>query len=144
MISLICVVVSLTLSVNEILTLISVLSSLLAVGVALYSVREARRTALNGTYFSEMASAYSDYLRSVSQFVFRRGVAERDALAVALYRLQLFASSEIASAAQDLYVSLLDWAQSNPSEALDIDAKVNALGSEMRRHLNEARKRGDF
>ena len=133
-----------TLSVNEILTLASVFISLLAVGVAFYSVHEARRTALAGTYFSEMASAYSDYLRCVSQFAFRRGVAERDALAAALYRLQLFASSEITTAAQDLYVSLLDWAQTNPSGALDMDAKVNDLGSEMRRHLNEARKRGDF
>ena len=137
-------VVSLTLSVNEILTLASVFISLLAVGVAFYSVHEARRTALTGTYFSEMASAYSDYLRCVSQFAFRRGLAERDALAAALYRLQLFASSEITTAAQDLYVSLLDWAQTNPSGALDMDAKVNDLGSEMRRHLNEARKRGDF
>ena len=116
--------------------------SFLAVCVSLYAVRQARKTALTGTYFSEMASAYSDYLRCVSEFVFRRGTAVRDALVVSLYRLQLFASPEIFSDAMELYRFLLNWAKSNPSGALAVDDATYNLGVKMRKHLEKVRKRG--
>ena len=97
---------------------------------------------MTGTYFSEMAKAYADYLRCVSEFVFRRGTSERDALVAALYRLQLFASPEIFDDAQELYAFLLRWAASDPSEALAVDDRVCNLTDEMRAHLDRTRKRG--
>ena len=127
---------------TQILPFITSLSSLLSVIVAFYAVQQARKTALTGTYFSEMAQAYSGYLRCVSEFVFRRGLEERDALAASLYRLQLVASKEIASDAQELYVFLLAWASSNPRGALEVDERLNNLGEKMREHLNQARKYG--
>lgn len=127
---------------TQILPFITSLSSLLSVAVAFYAVQQARKTALTGTYFSEMAQAYSGYLRCVSEFVFRRGLEERDALAASLYRLQLVASKEISSDAQDLYVFLLAWASSNPRGALEVDERLNNLGEKMREHLDQARKYG--
>lgn len=127
---------------DNFLTIISLVIAFFAVCVSLYSVQQSRKTALTGTYFSEMTKAYSDYLRCVSEFVFRRGTSERNALAAALYRLQLFASLEIAIDAQQLYVLVLDWAASNPSGALTIDEQVNRLGDKMRKHLDRTRKSG--
>ena len=129
-------------SLDDILTIISLIIAFLSACVSFYAIHQARKTALTGTYFSEMAHAYSDYLRRVSEFTFRRGAPERDALTAALYRLQLFASPETSSDAQHLYTFLIDWASSNPSSALSLDEKVNSLGSKMRNHLNKARKRG--
>ena len=127
---------------DNLLTIISLVIAFFAVCVSLYSVQQSRKTALTGTYFSEMTKAYSDYLRCISEFVFLRGTSERNALATALYRLQLFASLEIAIDAQQLYVLVLDWAASNPSGALTIDEQVNRLGDKMRKHLDRTRKSG--
>ncbi len=131
-------------STDQILTIISLLIASSSACVSVYAVQQARKTALTGTYFSEMAHAYSEYLCCVSEFALRRGQSERDALAAALYRLQLFASREIASDAQQLYAFVLDWAASNPTGALLLDEQVNSLGDKMRKHLNQARKRGHF
>ena len=128
---------------NDLWNVISAGLSLASVFVAAFAVLSARRTALTGTYFSEMTKAYADYLHCVADFVLRRGAAERDTLASALYRLQLFASSEIASDAQDLYATLLNWAQSNPTNALQIDSLTNDLGAKMKAHLDRTRKRGN-
>ena len=128
---------------EQLFTIVSLCIALLSVIVSLYSVQQARNTALTETYFSEMASAYSGYLCSISDFVYRRGAAERDALVASLYRLQLFASSKISRDAQELYVYLIDWASSNPTGAIDLDELVNALGEEMRTHLDLTRKRGE-
>lgn len=125
---------------DNILTALSIAVSFLAVCVSLYSVIAARRTALTGTYFSEMASAYSGYLESIARFAYHRGATERDALSVALYRVELFASGDISRDAQGLYVYLLRWAASRPAGALDIDQRVNALGREMRIHLEHCRR----
>ena len=129
---------------DYILAIVSSVISFFAVCVSLYSVHQSRKTALTGTYFSEMTKAYSDYLCCVSKFVFRRGLAERNELAAALYRLQLVASCEIAMDAQNLYIFVLDWAASNPTGALTVDEQVNDLGGKMREHLSHARKRGHF
>lgn len=127
---------------KDILPLITSGITLLSVFVSLYAVQQARKTALTGTYFSEMTQAYSGYLNCVSQFVFRRGTEERDALAASLYRLQLFASDEIALDAQQLYIFLLDWAKTKPTQALAVDDRVNKLGSKMRKHLASVREKG--
>lgn len=131
-------------TIDDILTTISLVIAFLSACVSFYAVHQARKTALTGTYFSEMAQAYSEYLHCVSEFAFHRGVSQRDALAAALYRLQLFASPEISRDAQQLYVFLLDWASSNPTGALPLDEKVNSLGAKMRIHLAQARKHGRF
>ena len=127
---------------DHILAIASSTIAFFAVCVSLYSVHQSRKTALTGAYFCEMTKAYSDYLCCVSEFVFRRGSAERNELAAALYRLQLFASREIAIDAQNLYMFVLDWAASNPTRALAVDEQVNDLGSKMRKHLDHARKLG--
>ena len=127
---------------DDILTIISLVIAFLSVCVSFYAIHQARKTALTGTYFSEMAHAYSDYLRCVSEFAFRRGASERDALAAALYRLQLFAAPEISRDAQQLYVFLLEWASSNPDRALSVDEKVKRLGLKMREHLENVQQRG--
>ena len=131
-------------TIDDIITIISLVIAFLSACVSFYAVHQARKTALTGTYFSEMAHAYSEYLRCVSEFAFRRDVSSHDALAAALYRLQLFASSEISWDAQQLYVFLIDWAASNPTGALSLDEQVNSLGAKMRNHLTQARKRGRF
>ena len=131
-------------TIDDILTIISLVIAFLSACVSFYAVHQARKTALTGTYFSEMAHAYSEYLRCVSEFAFRRDVSSRDALAAALYRLQLFASSEISWDAKQLYVFLIDWAVSNPTGALSLDEQGNSLGAKMRNHLTQARKRGRF
>ena len=131
-------------TIDDILTTISLVIAFLSACVSFYAVHQARKTALTGTYFSEMAQAYSEYLHCVSEFAFHRGVSQRDALAAALYRLQLFASPQISRDAQQLYVFLLDWASSNPTGALPLDEKVNSLGAKMRIHLAQARKHGRF
>lgn len=129
-------------NISEILPLISTIISCASVVVAVFAVQEARKTALASTYFSEMTKAYSEYLRCVSGFALRRGVNERDALAASLYRLQLFAPKEICKDAQELYAFLLAWASSNPSGALEIDARLAHLGLEMREHLAQSGKIG--
>ena len=127
---------------DNILAIISSAIAFFAVCVSLYSVHQSRKTALSGTYFSEMTKAYSDYLCCISEFVFRRGTVERNELVAALYRLQLFASCEISIDAQNLYIFVLDWAASNPTSALAVDERVNNLGNKMRKHLDQVRKRG--
>ena len=131
-------------SLGDALTIISLIIAFLSACVSFYAVHQARKTVLTGTYFSEMAHTYANYLCCVSTFAFHRGQSERDALAAALYHLQLFASREIASDAQQLYVFVLDWAATNPTGALSLDERVNDLSDKMRKHLNQARKRGHF
>lgn len=128
---------------NEVLTLISAIAAIAAVCVSLYTAQTAKKTALNGTYFSEMAQAYSGYLKCVSEFVSRRGLPERDALASSLYRLLLFAPIEIADAAQDLYTFLFEWAGSDPHRALSVDERTNDLGNMMREHLEAVCRTGN-
>lgn len=127
---------------DVIFSTISASISLAAVCVSLYAVRQSRKTALTGTYFSEMTKAYSDYLCGISEFVLHRGISQRNALAAALYRLELFASREIAIDAQDLYIFVLDWAASHPTSALAVDEQVNSLGRKMREHLDQMRRSG--
>lgn len=124
---------------------ISIISSgvaLLAVFASFYAIREARRTALTGTYFSEMAAAYSDFLRAVSDFVFERGLRERDAMASTLNRLFLFASPEISGKANELYTLALQWGKTGSPPASQIDARLNELVALLRADLDHFRKTG--
>ena len=116
--------------------------ALLSVIVSAYAVVQSRKTALTGTYFSEIASVYAEFLRCSGNFVFRKGSPERDALVSALYRLQLFASEQIAGEAQELYLALLEWAASGASRALELDYKLNRLSTLMQADLDHFRKKG--
>ena len=131
------------LTFSDVCNVISFLLAFAAICVSLYSVREARKTALTEAYFSEMAAAYADYLRCVSDFGYRRGFEERDALSAALYRIELFASPDICKEAEDLYVYILDWAASNPTRAISLDTKSNHLAVLMREHLKKTQKSGN-
>lgn len=122
--------------------LFSAVVALLAVFVSFYAIREARRTALTGTYFSEMAAAYSGFLRAVSDFVFERGYPERDAMASALIRLVLFASPEIAGKANELYTMALQWGKTRSLPASQLDARLNGLTAPLRADLDHFRKTG--
>ena len=95
--------------------------SLVSVVVAFYAVRESRKSVFSDTYFSEMVSAYAQYLGCVANFVNRRGLPERDALAPALYRLELFAPKLIAIEAQELFTLVIDWARAGQERALLVD-----------------------
>ena len=116
--------------------------ALASVLASIYAVVQSRKTALTGTYFSEMASAYADFLRCVGNLVFRRGNPERDALAASLKRLLLFASDEIGDSAQVIYVETLKWASRDRSDALELDDNLNQLEVLMRKDLEHFRKHG--
>lgn len=123
------------LTIDRILTMVSLVIAFVAVCVSLYSVCEARKAVLTGEYFSEMADAYAAFLKCTAEFAFRKGRPELDALASALYRLMLFASDEIGQEAQDLYSFAIEWAQSGQQRGLPLDEKVNHLGDLMRKDL---------
>lgn len=128
--------------VNEIFSFLSVLAAFAAVFVSFYSIRVARKTAINGVYFSEMSKAYSDYLKCISEFVYHLGLSERDALSASLYRVLLFAPLDIASEAQDLYAFVLQWASSNPNHPISVDQRTSRLGQLMRNQLLSACRSG--
>ena len=127
---------------DKIINLLSIFTALAAVCVSVFAVLQARKSVLTGAYFSEMTKAYSDFLRCVAEFGFRRGEIERDNLASALYRLMLFASPPISEEAQERYRFSLAWAQSNPTGALSLDDKTNQLGRLMKAHLATIQKKG--
>lgn len=112
-----------------------------SVCVSIYAVRQSRKTALTETYFSEMASAYAEFLHCIANFVFRRESPERDALSAALYRVLLFASDEIATSAQQMYVQVIDWVMSGTDRALTLDENLNRLEELMRADLDRFRLR---
>ena len=130
------------LELSDFATAAPIAISVVAVCVSLYSVHQSRKAILNGTYFSEMAQAYADFLKCVADFAHQRGMQERDALCASLYRVELFAPRDISVDAQNLYIFLLDWAASNPTRALSVDEKVNNLGLKMRNHLGQFRQSG--
>ena len=104
---------------------------------------QSRKATLTGVYLSEMAAAYSDYLKCVADFVFRRGNAERDELACALYRLLLYASDQISADAQDIYKLLLKWGMSGDQRAAYLDQRVNHLSDLMQKDLDCFRRKGE-
>lgn len=129
-------------NVANICACISCAIAFASVCASIYAVVQSRKTALTGTYFSEMSSAYSEFLKCAADFVFQKGFDERDALAAALYRLQLFASEKISSDAQLLYLAVIDWAQTGTVHAREIDHRINQLGVLMRDDLAQFRKTG--
>lgn len=129
---------------SQIISLISLGISFLSVVAAFYAVRESRKAVISGAFFSELIDAYADYLKCVADFVYRRGLSERDALAASLYRVLLFAPGPIGDEAQALYVYVLDWAQSGQSRALSVDERVNRLGDMMRENIAFLQRNGHF
>lgn len=130
-----------TWTTDSLLTLISCGISLFAVCVSAYAVWETKQTQLNAAYFSEMTTAYSQYLGSVCDFVFRRDSASRDKLAADLYKLELFATEKIMRDAQALYLELLEWSQRGCATQFPLDPKTHSLAEEMRAHLETFRHR---
>lgn len=130
---------------ETLLQLLPIIAAFAAVWVSWCAVRESRKTAINGTYFSEMVSAYSTYTRCLSEFVFKRGITERDAMAVALYRTLLFAPDDIAALSQECYIDVLEWAAnvSSPTpRAEGLDRKVNRLQKMMKADIDRFREKG--
>ena len=121
---------------------ISVGAAVFAVFVSAWAIREARRTALTGTYFSEMAAAYAGYLRCVSNYFFLRGRDGRDELTGALYRLMLFASPDICECARELYKDLCTLEDYSPESTARLDKRMNSLENMMRSDLEVYRKNG--
>lgn len=131
------------LTFSNICNVISFLLAFAAICVSLYSVREARKTALTGIYFSEMAAAYADFLKCLSDLALRRGPGERDALAAAIHRLLLFAPTDIYKEAEELYLLVLDWDETNSTQALSLAEKSSHLAVLMREHLKKTQKSGN-
>lgn len=129
---------------SQVIALASIGVSAVSVFAAIYAVRESRKALLSGTYFTEMADAYANYLKCVASFVYQRGIKERDALSAALYKLLLYAPQPIADKAQELYCFVLEWARSGQAGALPVDEKVNRLGELMRENVADVRRRGHF
>lgn len=96
--------------------------------VSLHAVRESRKSALTGTYFSEMTAAYAEYLRCVCDLVYKRGTPERDAIVAALYRLRLFAPISVCNAADALYARTLDFARTGQGNTLAINSQLDQIG----------------
>ena len=129
------------------ISLISVGVAFLSVCVAVYSVRESRKSVITGTYFSEMVDAYSDYLKCVTCFVFHPGCSERDALISSLFRTSLYAPTSINDEAHELYVFLVKWAQSGQNQPLGVDGvdeKVDNLREMMHENIIDIRSMGHF
>ena len=109
--------------------------SLAAVIVSGVAVHSARKTQITSTYFTEKTKAYNDYLDSVARFVFHPSNDARDNIASSLYRVQLFASNEVAARAQDVYLAVLECSRSGGWSAQAVDDLVNKLGVSMRSDL---------
>lgn len=129
------------LSFDNIITLVSCATSLLAVCISAYAVWESKQTQLNAAYFSEMTAAYSKYLDSISMFVLRRDVASRDSLAADLYKLKLFAPEKIMKASQELYNDLLLWSDQEHDIGFPLDDRVHDLAELMKAHLETFHRR---
>lgn len=128
---------------DAILTILSLVIAFTSVCVSLYSVQQARKTALTGTYFSEMTSAYASFISAVNNFVYHCcDLRMRDELSSALLRLQLYAPPSIDQAAQRLYVKLLDWGEQPHDGALDIDKTLQELQDDMKADLDYFRRVG--
>lgn len=129
---------------SQIISLASVGISFLSVLAAFFAVKESRKAVFSGACFSEMVDAYADYLKCVASFVYQRGLEERNALSAALYKFLLYAPSHIGDEAQNLYIFVLDWAQSGQTRALSVDERVNRLGDMMRENIAFVQKSGHF
>lgn len=129
---------------NDILTILSLIIAFLSVCVSLFSIQKARQTALTGTYFSEMTSAYAGFISAVNNFVYNHcDLRMRDELSSSLLRLQLYASPSIDQSAQKLYVQLLNWGGCPHDGTLNIDKTLQGLQDDMKSDLNTFRRKGD-
>lgn len=127
---------------NQWYSLFCLAVSFASVCVSLYAVRESRKAILTGNYFSEMTSAYAEYLRCVCDLMNRRGKPERDAIVSSLYRLRLFAPLAVCNAADDLYAQALDWARTGQGDTFAINGKLDQIGLWFARDLDHYRRSG--
>lgn len=129
---------------SQIISLSSLGVSFLSVLVAFFAVRESRKTVFSGAYFSEMVNAYTDYLKCVASFIYRRELSEIDAMTSALYKLMLYAPPFIGTEAKELYLFVLDWASSKQETATLLDEKIDHLRERMRENITDIQKNGHF
>lgn len=118
--------------------------SLVAVIVSGYSISQARKAQLTATYFTEKAKAYGDYLDSVARFAYKPCDATRDNLSSTLYRLMLFASSDVSAKAQIVYAVAIERSRSGMRDTHILDEHTNTLGILMKKDLASFDKRKKF
>ena len=108
--------------INNILNVAPVVISLAAVIVSACSIRSARRSVLNGAYFSEKTASYAEFLRMVAHYTFHlNDISTSDKYSL-LFRLKLFAPDDVTSEAMFLLSLILDYPKSAPAgfeEVLD-------------------------
>ncbi|WP_294855656.1 hypothetical protein [uncultured Oscillibacter sp.] len=123
--------------------IISAATPTVAIIAMAYTASKSRTAILTGTYFSEMSSAYAGFLNAAANFVYHSDdLQSRDVLSFSLYRLQLFASNEIAHKSQEIFLLLLDWGSHPHSGARSLDKEINEIGLMMRADLASYRKTG--
>lgn len=120
------------------ISLISIGVAFLSVCVAVYSVREARKSVITGTYFSEMVNAYADYLKCVFYYNLEHERSDRHILNAALFKLLLYAPSQIGDEARGLYDFVLSGDQSKE----DLARRINQLLALMRENIADLQKKG--
>lgn len=126
------------------ISLISAGVAFLSVCVAVYSVRESRRAVITGTYFSEMVDAYADYLKCVFCYYFEYENSDQSSdkytLSAALFRLSLYAPSNIVHGAMELHALVLSENQSKKV----LNEKIDQLLELMRGHITDIQRKGHF
>lgn len=128
--------------ITELSGILSVVIAFAAVCASIYAIRQARKTALTGAYFSEMALAYSAYLQCATDFAHRRGLKERDDMTAAFYRLSLFASEAVLKDATGLYHFLIAWAQEGILLGVQPGNRLEKCQELMRNDLEMYRRHG--
>lgn len=108
-----------------------------------YTAKKSAVATLSSTYFSEMITAYADFISAVSNFVYNRcDLKYRDDLSKVLLRLQLFAPRELNIACQELYVLLLEWGRLPRDNALDVDQHLQKIQKMMISDIERVREKG--
>lgn len=128
---------------NILQLIVNVIIALAGIVGVYYTAKRAMKTQLTGAYFSEMTSAYAEYLKAIDAFVYHPEQSTRDDLSSSLHRLLLFAPMQICDFANELYIQVIDWNRGSRQSPLQIDVALNRLGDLMRTDLKYFRMHGD-
>ena len=116
----------------DILSDVVALAAVIVSGIA---IRQAHKTQMASSYFSEKANAYSEFLAYAAHFAFSHGIEGKSEFAKAYYQVQLFAPLDICAAADEVYLAVTKHNRTQSSRWLDVDQKITTLGNQMRRDL---------
>lgn len=111
------------------------LVSLISVIIALYGVRKGAKTAIFQSYLSQKAETYSEFLRSLTEYIYQPGQHAKTALTHALYAASLFAPPkairEMNGAVNIVFAD--DWQRPGGSKALDeiMDQVIHTLHDDL-------------